>query len=319
MERRISRGERPRAREYGDGWERSAVRSVPGAGLARGLGWFSIGLGLAEVIMPRRLTRLIGVRGDHDQLVRLFGMREIASGIGVLSQRRPRAGMWSRVGGDALDLAMLGTAFSTKGAKRERLAGATAAVAGVTVLDIISTRRLSRPAGSNALEVVKAVTIDRSPEELYQFWRDFRNLPRFMKHLESVEVSADGYSHWVAKGPAGMRVEWDARITRDVPNEMIAWSSLEGGDVDHIGSVRFERAPGGRGTVVKVELEYLPPAGAIGATIARLFGEDPEWQVKDDLRRFKQVMETGEVATTEGQPSGRRSLIARVMRRGRLS
>jgi uncharacterized membrane protein len=157
------------------------------------------------------------------------------------------------------------------------------------------------------MHVKRAMAINRSPEELYRYWRDFENLPRFMKHLEAVRVTGDGRSHWVAKAPADKTVEWDAVIVEDKPNESISWRSLEGADVDNKGTVWFETATGGRGTVVTVELEYDPPAGALGATVAKLLGEDPDWQVRDDLRRFKQVMETGEVITTEGQPAGRES------------
>jgi uncharacterized membrane protein len=185
------------------------------------------------------------------------------------------------------------------------------------------------------MQVKHAITINRASEELYQFWRDLQNLPRFMTHLESVQMTeqmmnqtadqasgqatsqtlgrptGDGRSHWVAKAPAGTTVEWDAEITEDRPNELIAWRSLEGADVDSAGTVRFEQAPGGRGTVVKLEMHYHPPAGALGAGIAKLFGEDPEWQVKEGLRRFKQLMEIGEVITTEGQPAGRESSTSR--------
>jgi uncharacterized membrane protein len=185
------------------------------------------------------------------------------------------------------------------------------------------------------MQVRQAITINGAPDELYRFWRDLQNLPRFMKHLESVtteqmmrQTSAyqvfvgptsqpaerpigDGRSHWVAKAPAGTTVEWDAEITEDQPNELIAWRSLEGADVDSAGTVRFEQAPGGRGTVVKLEMHYHPPAGPLGAGIAKLFGEDPEWQVKEGLRRFKQLMEIGEVITTEGQPAGRDSSTSR--------
>ncbi|MGA9995186.1 MAG: SRPBCC family protein [Pyrinomonadaceae bacterium] len=146
----------------------------------------------------------------------------------------------------------------------------------------------------------KSIVINGSPEELYQFWHDFENLPRFMKHLESVRVTGDKRSHWVAKAPAGTNVEWDAEITEDQPNELIAWRSLEESDVRNSGSVRFERAPGGRGTRVTVELEYDPPGGVIGAGVAKLFGEEPEQQIYDDLRCVKQVIETGEVVISEG-------------------
>ena len=159
--------------------------------------------------------------------------------------------------------------------------------------------------GERGTKLEKSVTINRSPEELFRFWRNFENRPRFMNHLESVHVTGGNRSHWVAKAPAGTTVEWDAEVYNEKENELIAWRSLEGADVDNAGSVRFERAPGGRGTVVRVVLKYDPPGGVIGAAVARLFGENPEQQVDEDLRRFKQLMETGEVATTTGQPSGR--------------
>jgi len=149
------------------------------------------------------------------------------------------------------------------------------------------------------------VTINRPPEDLYRFWRNFENLPRFMRHLESVSETGAGRSHWVAKAPAGSTVEWDAEIYNEKEGEMIAWRTLEGADVASAGSVHFEEAPGGRGTLMRVVLKYDPPAGKLGAIIARLFGENPEQQIAEDLGRFKQLMETGEVATTEGQPSAR--------------
>jgi uncharacterized membrane protein len=126
-----------------------------------------------------------------------------------------------------------------------------------------------------------------------------------MNHLESVTTTGEGRSHWVAKAPAGSTVEWDAEIYNEKENELIAWRSLEGADVDNAGSVRFEPAAGDRGTTVRVTLRYDPPGGALGAAVARLFGENPDQQIDEDLRRFKQVMEVGEVVNTEGQPSGR--------------
>jgi uncharacterized membrane protein len=277
--------------------------------IARGLGWFSIGLGVAEIVAPRSLAKLIGLRGNPSGLLRMLGARKITSGIGILTGRQPNANwMWSRVGGDAMDLALLGAAFRTKRPNRNKLAIATAAVAGVTALDAICSQRLSRrngARGAGVIRIAQSVTINRSPEEIYRFWRDLQNLPRFMKHLESVQATGDKRSHWVAKAPAGRTVEWDAEITEDRPNELIAWRSLEGADVDSVGYVRFERAPGGRGAIVKVEMRYSPPAGRFGATVAKLLGVGPEWKIKDDLRRFKQLMEVGEIITTEGQPAGR--------------
>ncbi len=160
-------------------------------------------------------------------------------------------------------------------------------------------------AGGSGIKVEKSITINKSPEELYRFWRNFENLPRFMDHLESVKTSGQDRSHWVAKAPAGTTVAWDAEVYNEKENELIAWRSLEGSDVDNAGSVRFEPAAGGRGTQVRVTLKYDPPGGVIGAAIAKLFTENPEQQIEEDLRRLKQVMETGETATTSGQPSGR--------------
>jgi uncharacterized membrane protein len=147
--------------------------------------------------------------------------------------------------------------------------------------------------------------VNRPAAELYRYWRNFENLPKFMDHLESVRTTGEKRSHWVAKAPAGTTVEWDAEIINEKENELIAWRSLENADVDNAGSVRFQEAPAGRGTEVRVSLEYDPPGGMVGAAIAKLFGEAPDQQIQEDLRRFKQVMEAGERATTEGQASGR--------------
>lgn len=219
--------------------------------------------------------------------------------------------------------ALAGGALAIYGLTRRTWGGAVLALVGGTLIARGSTGRcyaydalgintaettdnplVSVPAGKG-IKVEKSVTVNRSPEELYRFWRNFENLPQFMNHLESVKDTGNGRSHWVAKAPAGKTVEWDAEVYNEKENELIAWRSLEGADVDNAGSVRFEPATGGRGTVVRVTLKYDPPGGALGALVAKLFGEEPSQQIEEDLRRFKQVMEAGEAATTEGQPSGR--------------
>lgn len=149
-----------------------------------------------------------------------------------------------------------------------------------------------------AVKVERAVTIARPRKELYAFWRDFTNLPQFMEHLESVRVDSPARSHWKAKAPAGGSVEWDAEIVNDVPDEIIAWKSVGDADVANAGAVNFSDAPGDRGTIVKVTLDYEPPGGKLGALVARLFGEDPDRQVREDLRKFKQLMETGAITTS---------------------
>jgi uncharacterized membrane protein len=143
------------------------------------------------------------------------------------------------------------------------------------------------------IKVEKSITVDRPPEEVYRFWRNLENLPRFMNHLESVTDLDGRRSHWVAKAPAGTTVEWDAEIYNEKKNELIAWRSVENSDVNHAGSVRFEEAPDGRGTEVKVVINYQAPAGKLGTAVARLFGEEPEKQLEEDLPRFKQLMEAG--------------------------
>lgn len=287
-----------------------------GERLARVLGWASQGLGLAQIAAPREVARLIGVSddGDNRALLRTIGVREIVAGTGILVRPKPTEWLWARVGGDVMDLALLGAALNSDKTQRNRVVGATAVVAGLTLLDLLCATRLGsrRDAGEStestegARGVEKAMTINRSPEEVYQAWRDFSNLPRFMLHLESVQVMGDGRSRWKAKAPAGRTVEWDAEITEDRPNEVIAWRSLPGADVQNSGTVRFNPAPGGRGTEVRVKLQYDPPAGVVGATVAKLFGEEPNQQLREDLYRFKQVLETGEVVRSEGSLDGAR-------------
>jgi uncharacterized membrane protein len=156
----------------------------------------------------------------------------------------------------------------------------------------------------HGIHVESAVTINRPADELFSFWRDFANLPRFMRHLKSVEVLDERRSRWIAKAPVGMSVQWEATIINEKPNELIAWQSTGEAEVDNAGSVRFVPAPQGRGTEVRVVVDYVPPAGKLGSIIARMFGEEPHWQIKDDLRRFKNITEAGEIPTTQGQPKG---------------
>ncbi len=164
--------------------------------------------------------------------------------------------------------------------------------------------QVSVPYGKG-IRVEKTVTINATPEQLYTFWRNFENLPRFMDHLEAVRVIDGRRSHWVANGPAGIDAEWDAEIINEIPNELIGWRSVDGSRVDNAGSVHFTPAAGGRGTEVKVVLRYDPPGGRVGAAFAKLFGESPQHQVQEDLRRLKRIIETGEIPTIKGQPAGK--------------
>jgi uncharacterized membrane protein len=286
--------------------------------VAKLLGWFSIGLGLAEIAAPRGVARMIGV-ADNDRnrnALLAVGLREIAAGVGILSQPRQSGWVWSRVAGDVMDLALLARGLNSPSAERGRVAGATAAVLGVTLFDVLASQSLHRAAGPNGSErlgiaagrqagdragvqVRKSITTNRPVDEVYRFWRDFSNLPRFMEHLESVEVLSDRRSRWRAKAPAGTTVEWEAEIVDDRPNQLIAWQSAATADVSNRGTVRFEPGPDADSTEIHVELRYDPPGGRLAAMVAKLFGEEPSQQVSGDLRRFKQVMELGEVVHSD--------------------
>ncbi len=275
--------------------------------VAQALGWFSIALGVAEFVAPSRVARLIGAHDTEStrKTLRIFGAREITAGLAILAQPDDARWVWSRVGGDALDLGWLGRAMADESTDHRRLGMTTAAVAGVTALDVLTAQRLGeQPVETRKwrrrIQVEQVVTINRSIDEVYGFWRDFANFPRFMRHLEEVEVLNDSRSRWTATAPAGMTVRWDAEIVQDREGEWLAWRSLPGSQVENSGSVRFSPAPGARGTEVRVQLQYTPPAGQVGRVIAKLFGEEPKQQVREDLRRFKQLMEAGEVALSDG-------------------
>jgi len=298
---------RPRHPSLGRHPQSRSLQKQGAERLAQGLGWFSISLGLVEILAPRIVSRLIGGNGRYTNLIRLYGVRELLSGAAIFGDgARPTTAMWSRVAGDAVDLATLAAAGASPRTSRGGVAIAAASVLGVTALDVYCARRLSSSAkdGAAGIRMTRSVVINCAPHDLYAFWREFENFPRFMLHVKSVRTTGPGIVHWVVNGPAGTTVEWDARITRDVPNELIAWQSLEGAGIENHGVVRFEPRPGNRGTIVRVDLLYRPPAGAAGKLVATLFNESPEQQIYDDLHRFKQVVETGEVVRSDASPDG---------------
>ena len=284
-------------------------RGTGGESLADFLGVFSIGLGLAQVLAPETMSKICGIEDaeGNKPIMRALGAREISHGIAILSNQQPEKAMWSRVAGDALDLALLGKVMANPENHRGRTLFATANVLAVTALDVMAAKQLSRQpktaanvgAETGIIRTKRSITVNRPVEEVYGFWHDFQNFPRFMRHLESVTMTGDRRSHWVAKAPAGQTVEWDADTLENRPNELISWRSLEGSGVYNAGSVSFMAAPGGRGTEVRVDLSYDPPFGKLGSKVAMLFREEPGQQVMDDLRHFKQVMETGEIVFSD--------------------
>jgi uncharacterized membrane protein len=284
---------------------------TPDDPMARGLGVFSFALGVPQVLAPGRMNRMIGVKDDATSRLwmRVVGMREIAAGVGIFSERRPKEWLWARVAGDTMDLALLGSALRGKTQQPARTLAATGAVIGAFAADLVDGLRLTREpdadeAKDEPMQVKGAITVRRDPGEVYAFGRDIERFPSFMAHLEDVRTTGDGRSQWTVKGPLGMNLSWDVEITEDIPGERISWRSVEGSKIDGTGTVKFIPAPADQGTEVHLELRYDMPGGGIAAMIAKLFGEEPSMQVKDDLRRFKQIMETGEVVRSDGSPEG---------------
>ncbi|MDK3258603.1 SRPBCC family protein [Blastococcus capsensis] len=299
----------------------SSSRSRPGLRrTARVLGLASTGLGVAMLRDPKGVARVSGVDDSATALsvIPLVGARELLHGLPLLAGRAGWA--WTRGAGDAMDLTAMGIALSHRSGDRgRRLRNATVAVAGLAALDLLTAAR-SRRSGSRsaarellpgsapwkgAIDVSAATTVNKAPEEVYRYWRDFSRLPEFMAHVREVRTLDGGArSHWVAEAPGKLSVEWDAEVVEDSPGELVRWRSLPGADIENAGSVEFRPAPGGRGTEVRVRLAYAQPGGRLGKVVAGLFGESPEQQVRDDLTRFKQVLETGQVVRSEGSPHG---------------
>jgi uncharacterized membrane protein len=222
--------------------------------------------------------------------------------------------------GDRWFLSLAGSALLLYGVRRRSflggilsLAGADLTLCGLTGHHLHEalgmTSLTAKGAGASiphqlGVQVRTSILINASREKIYEFLRGLDTLPRFLSHLKSVYVTDATHSHWVAHGPFGREIEWDSEIINDVSNEVIAWRSVNSPEVESAGSVRLEDAIGDRGTIVRISLQYLPPAGALGVAIAKVFGNDPGSHVKEDLRRLKQMLEAGEVPTTDGQPVG---------------
>jgi uncharacterized membrane protein len=210
----------------------------------------------------------------------------------MLSDRAAGNWAWARGAGDAIDLALLGAAASSPDADRRRIAAATAGVLGVAAFDAYAGRRLTSPQSGPAprIAVTETITLHSSPAEVYRFWRNLQNVPRFLSHIESVSTMSDRVSHWVAKAPAGANIEWDTEIVDDQPGHRIGWRTLPGSPVTHEGMVSFEPAAAGRATVLRIEMLYLPPRSRIGLRIARSFGRDPALRIAEDLLQLEQLL-----------------------------
>jgi uncharacterized membrane protein len=275
--------------------------------LVRGLGWTSALLGVPQVVAPADFARALGVGDTPRQRLATtaVGVRELAAAAGLLGRPHP-AWLWGRVSGDLVDLTMLTRALKNhNGRGLGRTVAATAAVTAITVTDVYAA--VTRTRRSAPMQLTASTTVTKTPDEVYGLWSDLERLPSFMAHLDEVRVTGPRTSRWRASAPFGKAVEWDAETTQDVPGRLIAWQSVDGADIDNSGEVRFMPVPGDRGTEIRVAVRYDLPGGALGKAAARYFGEEPHQQLDDDLRRFKQITETGEVVRSEGAPGGKRA------------
>jgi uncharacterized membrane protein len=240
------------------------------------------------------------------------------------------ASLRTRNGSDAVERATAlaaGSILLALGARRRTMPGLLLAGVGGVMLVRGATgesplaRVLGRPASDTGLDLRESFLIQRSPEELYREWRDLERLPRILTHLQSVEVLDERRTRWVVEAPrvAGGQVEWEAEIVDDQAGRAIAWRSLPGSSVDNVGEIRFEPAPGDRGTYVRVAIAYRPPAGRLGDWVAKLSGVGARHQLREDLRAFKRRMEVGELPTVEGQPVGSCGGLGRLLQDGRTS
>jgi len=286
--------------------ESEAPTRPDSSGLTRFLGWFSIGLGVSEILAPGVIARIAGT-GKRKNVIRSYGVREVAAGVGILTNPRPTKWLWARVAGDVVDLTSI--VRGSRENRRGATAGALAAVAGVTALDIICAQRCAtnEKAAWDGERAETNLLINQTPEECYQFWRNVENFPRFVPELRAVRKTGEKTSHWASSLPHGAgEAEWDAEIVEDVPNQRISWRSLPDQGITIDGTVEFEPAPGGRGTIVRVQLSYDHAGRAVASPIAKLLRKHPGQITNKALRRMKQLMEVGEILTTEGQPTGRR-------------
>lgn len=276
--------------------------------LATGLGWFSLGLGAAQAAVPGKVNDLIGVpdTSRNRLLQRLFGAQELTMGFGIFASPRRDLPVMSRVAGDLVHITLIGLSLGSDRTDRARAASTLASLVGVAALDAATAAslRAAAPSGEHAQHVTYATTINRPVEEVYAFWRDFTNLPTFMRHLVSVEATGPARSRWKATAPAGRTVEWEAEIVEDRPNELISWRSVGDADVANTGTVRFVAAPADQGTEVRITMDYTPPLREFGTAVALLAGKDPRQQLQEDMLRLKNVLEVGEVVKSAGTVHG---------------
>ena len=295
--------------------EASPKPNAYAAELGLTLAWIGAGIGIAELLMPRAVAKTTGL---PPPFVRALGMRELLVSAGVLLRPRQPAWRWSRIAGDLLDLSLL--AWAGRRTPNGRLALITALFAGMTSLDVLATcdrRGQSARQGHlpNSIRIHKSLYIQRPPEACYGFWRNFENFPQFMRDVESVQVVDATRTHWRLRTLQGKPVEWTVELFSDIPSQQLGWRTIADAPIAHSGVVKFLPAYGHSSTRLEIDILYKTPTAQSMDMSSMPFTEEPSRQWDDDLRRFKQLLETGEIATTLGQSSGRRSALARRLHR----
>lgn len=282
-----------------------------GTALTTTLGWFSIGLGALELTAPGVVRNLLGLEQSRttDLVIRAMGLRELGQGLGILANPRSKEWVGLRIPGDMLDMALLAVAIA-RSDHRGRALATTGAATVIGVLDIVATEGLAERRKAPTPELAaepsgytrRSITVNRPIAEVFDFWHDVSNLPRFMAHVDTIEPLGGGRSRWTGREPGGQPREWEAEAIEVRENELIAWQSVGGAPVYESGSVRFEEAPNGRGTVVTVEVRSMPRGGSLGTALLKVARREPGQHLADDLRRMKQWIETGVITVVAHPP-----------------
>jgi uncharacterized membrane protein len=287
------------------GSQRNGMRTA--RDLSRALGWVSLGLGAAQLAAPQRLADLAGVAGDDRTrtIVRLLGLREIATGAGLIAGSHPAPWMWGRVGGDAIDLALLASAADDRGTNRKRLAGAAAITAGIATVDAICSAWLTTAPATypsrqaEPARVATAITVRAPASRVYEALANAQNLPRFVKSFASIDVRTPRLIRWTATLPGGFSLEWEIEMTEEEPGERLAWQTREGSTFPAAGQITVRPAPADQGTEIRFTAALDPPGGELGTKIGDLFSGAIGTKIHNDLRRFKQLVELGEIVQSD--------------------
>lgn len=263
------------------------------------IGLLGLGLGMFGLLAPGRVARLLGAKdcAGTRRMIALASLGQVTAGVGALTQRRLGPWLWTRVASDTLDLAMITHATHLGALPLRRAVLAGTGFAGVALLvarTSLQTAKLAPNVSARSFSLNVAITIQRTPHEVYHAWRDLQSFPRFMSHVESVQLEG-GSVRFRARLPAGVPLEWEVKLTDDIAGSRISWESTPESALRNHGTVTFVPAPGNRGTEMRVSLHYEPPAGALGQAFMKLSGALPREQIRADLRRFKQILETGSV------------------------